>query len=48
MYLTDKSQGKPRELNDHDELEILLETFSKQTEEIVNEAETTQVRSRVP
>lgn len=43
MYLTDRSKGKPREGNDHDELEVLLETFSKQTEEIVNEAENTQV-----
>lgn len=43
MYLTDRRKGSPRELNDHDELEILLETFSKQTEEIVNEAENAQV-----
>ncbi|EIM81924.1 Mg2+ transporter protein cora-like protein [Stereum hirsutum FP-91666 SS1] len=42
MYLTDRRKGSPRELNDHDELEILLETFSKQTEEIVNEAENAQ------
>lgn len=43
MYLTDRRKGSPRELNDHDELEVLLETFSKQTEEIVNEAENAQV-----
>ncbi|KLO14034.1 Mg2+ transporter protein cora-like protein [Schizopora paradoxa] len=40
MYLTDKKNGKPRSARDHDELEVLLESFSKQVEEIVNEAET--------
>lgn len=44
MYLSDKKKGLARTLNDHDELEVLLETFSKQVEEIVNEAENTQVR----
>jgi hypothetical protein len=44
MYLTDKKNGKPRMLSDHDELEILLESFSKQVEEIVNESETIAVR----
>ena len=39
MYLTDKRNGKPRNLADHDELEVLLESFSKQVEEIVNESE---------
>jgi hypothetical protein len=43
MYLTDKKHGTPRELRDHDELELLLEFFAKQVEEIVNEAENTQV-----
>lgn len=42
MYLSDKKKGLARTLNDHDELEVLLETFSKQVEEIVNEAENTQ------
>ncbi|KAI0075960.1 Mg2+ transporter protein cora-like protein [Panus rudis PR-1116 ss-1] len=42
MYLTDKMNGKPRAVNDHDELEVLLESFSKQVEEIVNEAENIQ------
>lgn len=43
MYLTDKMNGKPRQLTDHEELEVLLESFSKQVEEIVNESETISV-----
>jgi len=39
MYLTDRKNGVPRQLSDHEELELLLETFSKQVEEMVNEAE---------
>ncbi|KAJ6469386.1 magnesium transporter [Mycena sanguinolenta] len=39
MYLTDKKNDIVRELNDHEDLEVLLESFSKQAEEIVNEAE---------
>ncbi|KAH9000946.1 Mg2+ transporter protein cora-like protein [Lactarius hatsudake] len=39
MYLTDRKNDIPRQLSDHEELELLLETFSKQVEEIVNEAE---------
>ncbi|THH18862.1 hypothetical protein EW146_g2199 [Bondarzewia mesenterica] len=42
MYLTDKKNDIERKPNDHDELEVLFETFSKQVEEIVNEAENTQ------
>jgi len=42
MYLTDKKNGTLRELKDHDELELLLESFTKQVEEIVNEAENIQ------
>jgi len=42
MYLSDKKSGTPRKLSDHDELEVLLESFSKQVEEIVNEAENIQ------
>lgn len=38
MYLTDKRNRVFRELHDHEELEVLLESFSKQVEEIVNEA----------
>lgn len=43
MYLTDKKTGSPRSSKDHEELEILLESFSKQVEEIVNEADTITV-----
>jgi len=43
MYLSDKKAGKPRQKADHDELEVLLESFSKQVEEIVNESETTML-----
>ena len=45
MYLTDKRNGIQREPSDHQELEVLLESCAKQVEEIVNETETTQVRS---
>lgn len=44
MYLSDKQNGTSRMLSDHEELEVLLESFSKQVEEIVNEAENIQVR----
>lgn len=44
MYLTDKKNGIQREPNDHQELEVLLESFAKQVEEIVNETATTQAR----
>ena len=43
MYLSDKKADKPREPNDHEDLEVLLESFAKQVEEIVNEAETISV-----
>lgn len=43
MYLTDKKNGTPRDMHEHDELEVLLEFFSKQVEEIVNEAENIEV-----
>lgn len=43
MYLSDKKNNIPRELHDHDDLEVLLESFSKQVEEIVNEAENIEV-----
>ncbi|EMD34734.1 hypothetical protein CERSUDRAFT_116927 [Gelatoporia subvermispora B] len=42
MYLSDKQNGTSRMLSDHEELEVLLESFSKQVEEIVNEAENIQ------
>lgn len=44
MYLTDKKNGMRRVPTDHQELEVLLESFAKQVEEIVNETDTTQVR----
>lgn len=44
MYLTDKKAGVERKLSEHEEIEVLLESFSKQVEEIVNEAETIEVR----
>ena len=43
MYLSDKRDQKPHGLNDHEEIEVLLESFSKQVEEIVNEAHTIEV-----
>lgn len=43
MYLTDKKNGVQREPSDHEDLEVLLESYTKQVEEIVNETETTQV-----
>ncbi|PWN50620.1 Mg2+ transporter protein cora-like protein [Violaceomyces palustris] len=40
MYLTDAMKGSPRtELSNHDELELLLESFDKQVEEVVAETE---------
>lgn len=45
MYLSDKKIGVMRGLNDHSELEVLLESFAKQVEEIVNENETMTVRT---
>lgn len=41
MYLSDKKAGTPRAISNHEELEVLLESYSKQVEEIVNESETT-------
>ncbi|KAI9507146.1 Mg2+ transporter protein cora-like protein [Russula earlei] len=41
MYLSDRKNAVRRQLSDHEELELLLETFSKQVEEIANEAEIT-------
>lgn len=43
MYLTDKKNNISRELQDHEDLEVLLESFTKQVEEIVNEAENIEV-----
>jgi magnesium transporter len=43
MYLTDQKNNKTRDMNEHEELEVLLESFSKQVEEIVNEAQNIEV-----
>ena len=43
MYLSDKKNGIHRATHDHEELEVLLESFSKQFEEIVNESENIEV-----
>ncbi|KAH8084261.1 cora-domain-containing protein [Filobasidium floriforme] len=40
MYLSAKMAHQPRGLTDHEELELLLESFSKQVEEIVSELDT--------
>lgn len=44
MYLTDKLNNVSRPIHDHEDLELLLESFSKQVEEIVNEAENIEVK----
>ncbi|KAI9321473.1 hypothetical protein BX666DRAFT_2017430 [Dichotomocladium elegans] len=38
MYLTAKKAGKPRNSSDHEEVELLLEAYLKQTEEIAGTA----------
>lgn len=43
MYITSRSMGRPRSLHDHEQLELLLESFVKQVEEIVSEVDTTVV-----
>lgn len=44
MYLTAKANGAPRDPSEHEEIEMLLESFSKQCEEIVSEVESLSVR----
>lgn len=46
MYLSDKKNGTPRRPDDHEELEVLLESFAKQVEEIANEAINIQASPR--
>lgn len=46
MYLTAKLENRPRSADDHEEVELLLESFSKQCEEIVSEVETLAVSRR--
>ncbi|KAF9285057.1 magnesium ion transporter [Mortierella alpina] len=36
MYLTEKKQGHPRTVDSHEEIEVLLESYLKQVEEIAN------------
>jgi magnesium transporter len=43
MYITSRAKGRPRSLHDHVQLELLLESFVKQVEEIVSEVDTTVV-----
>ena len=43
MYITARAQGRPRSIHDHVQLELLLESFVKQVEEIVSEVDTTVV-----
>src|SRR5216110_1903263 len=39
MYLTEKSRGKQRDVDQHDEVELLLEAYAKQVDGIVQEAD---------
>lgn len=43
MYLSAKQINEPRSIQDHEELELLLESFAKQVEEILGEVETIAV-----
>jgi magnesium transporter len=45
MYLTAKGEGKPRDASEHEEIELLLESFDKQVEEIVSEIDNLAVSS---
>lgn len=38
MYLTEKLEGRVRKSSEHEEIELLLESFDKQVEEIVSGA----------
>ena len=48
MLLTDRQNGAERKLSDHEDLEVLMESYSKQVEEIVNEASTMEVGGSLP
>ncbi|KAJ2763833.1 magnesium ion transporter, partial [Coemansia nantahalensis] len=39
MYLTQKLRGQRRQTTDHEEVELMMETYLKQVEEIVNHVE---------
>ncbi|BEI81877.1 hypothetical protein CcaverHIS002_0210370 [Cutaneotrichosporon cavernicola] len=41
MYVGDRMHGRPRAVHDHEQLELLLEGFTKQVEEVVSEIDTT-------
>lgn len=41
MYVSDRMHGRPRAVHDHEQLELLLESFDKQVEEIISEIDTT-------
>ena len=43
MYLSAKQMNEPRSIHDHEELELLLESFAKQVEEIMGEVDTIAV-----
>jgi hypothetical protein len=43
MYLSAKQINEPRGIQDHEELELLLESFAKQVEEIMGEVDTIAV-----
>jgi magnesium transporter len=45
MYLSDRAKGIEHPPEDHEDLEVLLESYSKQVEEIVNEANSMEVLS---
>lgn len=44
MYLTSKAEGHTRDPSEHEEIELLLESFEKQCEEIVSEVDSLAVR----
>ena len=52
MHLTKRTSAelgaKEVEIFDHDDLEVLLESYSKQAEELVNECNTMEVRLSLP
>lgn len=41
MYVGDRVHGRPREVHDHEQVELLLESFTKQVEEVISEMDTT-------
>ncbi|GMK59247.1 hypothetical protein CspeluHIS016_0702620 [Cutaneotrichosporon spelunceum] len=41
MYVSDRMHGRPRAVHDHEQLELLLEGFMKQVEEVISDIDTT-------